>query len=455
MKRIYVFILGIMLVALMQTLVFALIPPPPANQLIGAYDTNFANLTQDNCRVCHSSGLPDRHHFLVPTKYQCMNCHPVTTNPDGSTSITIIRECAQCHGTSFNGMNIRIPHHETAVAQDRRCKTCHGDLVDDYDDGHVIPTYEISMVTPDTKYKEINTSTGKKWGGCESCHEQNTTVSPMIYNNNKTHHRLGSLSGFNPPNSSKCVTCHDTHSGQFGSDSIRYCERCHSYDSLHNIQYDYINTKNSMGYGHIGENWDCNGCHAWYEAGGMAPGTGIIIPTIAGFSPTEMLEGSSTVLTISGKDLMTTINNVTFSSVVIITDGINPITLVPSTITTDQMVVIVPALNKGVYGIYALKNGTVVSNRLAITVAPKVTISSAKKSSNAVKITGSGFGTYDPTYKSMVNVTVKSKGGTLRSVNISSWSDTSINVVSNDTVSGDTAIVNSIYGTSSARVTGK
>src|SRR3990167_4165356 len=119
MKSIYVFILGIMLVALMQTLLFALIPPPPANQLIGAYDTNFANLTQDNCRVCHSSGLPDRHHFLVPTKYQCMNCHPVTTNPDGSTSITIIRECAQCHGTSFNGMNIRIPHHETAVAQDR------------------------------------------------------------------------------------------------------------------------------------------------------------------------------------------------------------------------------------------------------------------------------------------------------------------------------------------------
>ena len=459
-------ILGVGIVILTQTLVFALIPPPPANQLLGVYDTNFANYSEGKCRNCHTSGgtvydpakvnkstngVPDRHHMLVVTgKYGCQDCHPVVNG----NQITMVRDCMQCHGITFNNISIRIPHHETQDAQNRHCSYCHGNLVDDYDDSHYIPPYNISEVTPDTKYKIINASTGKKWGGCESCHEQDMSVTPMIYFNNKSHHRLGSLSGFNPPNNTKCITCHDLHGSQLGSDSVRYCERCHAVKSLHNIQYDYINTSNSLGSGHIGANWDCNGCHAWYVTGGVAPGADIIIPSIESISTSKIYEGSSVALTISGKDFVTTMDSKTYSSVIVITNGINPITITPSSITASTMIVTVPSLSKGGYGIYALKNGTVKSNKMSLTVVPKVIVSLAKKSSNNLKITGTGFGPFDPKYISMVNVTIN-KGGIFRSANITSWSDSSISIVSKDTVTGDVATVNSIYGANSTIVTGK
>lgn len=452
----YILISGILLVLTMQTLVFALIPPPPVNQVMGVYDTNFANLTEIKCRGCHSSGVPDSHHKLVPTgEYVCMNCHPVVTNPDGSPNITMPRDCLRCHGTTFNGLNIRVPHHETQIAQDRHCSFCHGNIVDDFDDGHYIPEYNVSLVTPDTKYKIINSTTGKKWGGCEACHEADATLTPPVYFNNKTHHRLGSLSGFNPQNVSKCATCHDTHSSQYGPDFIRYCERCHATRSLHNIQYDYANTSSKSGYGHIGNNWDCNGCHAWYVAGATAPGTDVIVPTIAALGTGRVYEGETTLLTIHGKDLVTSVNGVTHSSVVVITNGTGTNVLTPGSITPDNIVVTVPALNRGAYGIYALKNGNVKSNRLPVTAIPKVIIKSVRKNGSNLEISGSGFGPYDPAYKDFVNITVTLvKKGTVkyRTVEINGWSDTLIRVISGDTAAGDTAMVNSIYGTSSAKV---
>jgi hypothetical protein len=43
----------------------ALVPPPPANQLLGIYDTTVNNFNETICRGCHTSGLPDRHHILT------------------------------------------------------------------------------------------------------------------------------------------------------------------------------------------------------------------------------------------------------------------------------------------------------------------------------------------------------------------------------------------------------
>lgn len=426
------------------------VSPPPVDQKMGVYDTLFSNIAENNCRGCHALGVPGAHHNLVPTgEYGCTNCHPVLTNGSG---ITLIRDCIQCHDTTFNGIVIRRPHHETQAAIDGHCKTCHGSLVDNYDDGHTIPTYAPSIMTPDTKFKVINQTSGRKWGGCESCHEENATASPPIAFNNKTHHRLGNLSGFRNQDVSKCSMCHDTHDGVYGSDSIRYCERCHGTASLHNIQWDFGNTSQLTGYGHLGPN-DCQGCHAWYVAGSLGPGFDLIVPTIGSLSTNKVFEGSDTVLTIYGDDLVTTIDNVTRSSVVVVSDGTNNVTITPTSITPSEIVVSIPALDRGLYSIYALKDGNIESNKKPVVSVPKVIISSARKvNSTNVLITGSGFGTYDPAYNNWTNVTIK-RGSTIRSLQIISWSDTSINVLSTSTRTGDTATINSVYGTNSSTVT--
>jgi hypothetical protein len=376
------------------------------------------------------------------------------TDPDGSQNITMLRDCMQCHGTTFNSMNIPKPHHETQDAQDKHCSSCHGNIVDDYDDGHYIPAYDVSLVTPDTKYKVINASTGKKWGGCEACHERNITMDPPIQFSNKTHHNLGSVSGFNPPNNSKCATCHDGHHSPYGPDFIRYCERCHATKSLHNIQYDYINTSGLLGYGHIGNDWDCKGCHAWYVAGGIAPGTDVIVPVITSLITNKVLEGETTMLTIQGSNFI----GIDQSSVVVLTNGINLMTLTPGSITASEIVVSVPALSKVDYGIYALKNGNVKSNRLPMIVVPKVMINSAEKNGSKITINGSGFGLqYDPLFDYYINVNIEKIGKkgtvTLRNVEITNWSETQIEITSVDAITGDIATVNSIYGTNSTEVT--
>lgn len=451
MKIKVIIIIIIFIIALIsQGLVFALIPPPPANQNMGVYDTLFVDFTESKCRGCHASGVPAAHHNLVPTgEFGCTNCHPVLANGSG---ITLIRDCIQCHDTTFNGMTIGRPHHESQDALNGHCKACHGSVVDNYDDGHYIPTYPPTTMTPDTKFKVINQTSGRKWGGCESCHEQDLTASPFIASNNKTHHRLGNLSGFRNQDTSKCSMCHDLHNATFGPDSIRYCERCHGTTSLHNIQWDIVNTSSLPGYGHLGPN-DCQGCHASYVAGSLAPGSDLIVPTIKSLSTNNVRQGQATAVTIKGDDFVTTVDGVTRSSVVVVTNGTNNVTITPTSISHDQIVVTIPALTKGQYAIYALKDGNVESNRRPLVSGPPVIISTARKvNSTTVIITGSGFGTYDPAYKNLVKVTIK-RGSTIRSVQIKGWSDTLINVLSTSSTTGDTATVNSVYGNSSKLIT--
>jgi len=127
---------------------------PPVFQSIGMLDTVSQSLAEADCRNCHVSGVPDRHHVLydqlvadpsivpypqfnIPDPggdlYSCMSCH--------SDTFVLERDCLQCH-------NAGSPHHTTQDAVDRHCTACHGDLVDDFDDGHYIPTYAASLVTP-------------------------------------------------------------------------------------------------------------------------------------------------------------------------------------------------------------------------------------------------------------------------------------------------------------------
>ncbi len=419
--------------------------PPPVEQRMGMYDTLFTTLTETNCRNCHASGVPDTHHVLVGpnTQYGCLNCHPI--QPNGS--MIVVRDCIQCHDNIFNGMTIRRPHHETQAALSGRCMTCHGSVVANVDDGHYISAAPPSSMTPDTKYKVINQTSGRKWGGCESCHEQDLNASPFIAFNNKTHHRLGNLSGFRNNDNSKCELCHDLHNASYGSDSIRYCERCHSYDSLHNIQWDYPNTTSQSGYGHLGPN-DCQGCHASYVAGNLAPGADYIVPSIASLSTNKVLEGQYTTLRISGDDFITTIDGITkLSDVIIVSNNSNSYMLTPINMSEHELIVTIPPLNRGLFMLYTIKNGTFESNRRPLISAPPVVITSATKINSDVIINGSGFGEHDSAYHDYTNVTIN--GNEVLPEQVTNWSDTLITVDSPSSMVGDMVTVNSVYGTNS------
>jgi hypothetical protein len=51
-------------IALITGVAMANVPAPPVNQILGFDDTEFNALTEADCRVCHDSGMPDRHHML-------------------------------------------------------------------------------------------------------------------------------------------------------------------------------------------------------------------------------------------------------------------------------------------------------------------------------------------------------------------------------------------------------
>ena len=428
-------------IILLVSIVMAVIPPPPVNQYLGITDTTFNAFTETECRECHTAtgtaigedpnpnSVADRHHLLVPSgEYGCIDCHPVL--PD-SSGISITRDCLQCH--------LATPHHETVDAQARHCSACHGSLVDDFDDGHYIPTYPVSLVTPDTSYKVLNETTDKKWGGCEACHEGDATQTPPINENFETHHNLGTVSN----------TCETCHFGD-GALNIRKCEDCHGVKSLHNIQYDYVNTSGMLGYGHIGANWDCNGCHAFWDAG-TAPMEGLIIPEIESVSADRLVAGQQTVLRLEGTNFVTTTGSTTYTSDVVVDDGTGLVTLTPDSITGSEIVVTLPALDAGVYGLYVVK-ADMKSKLAPIVVSPDVTIESAVDGDNVV-ITGSGFGDrLDAPWDTMVSVTIQHptrKKTVELPTDIVSWSDTEIVVNCPDASSGDQVTVNALF--SSAR----
>ncbi len=416
----------------------AAIPPPPANQDLGIYDTVCGEFAEEDCRACHSSGVPDAHHLLVQNEgYKCTDCHPVQTDSDGGTGVEVIRDCVVCHKSS--------PHHGAPEAVARHCSHCHGSYVDDYDDGHSIPTYNPSLITPDTSYRAKDNATDKKWGGCEACHEPDSSAVPAIYSNPDTHHNLGDLS-------LECDMCHGNSDENLLN--IRKCEECHGVRSLHNIQYDYTSTQGQLGYGHVGDNWDCTGCHAWYVAYSDAPQTGPIIPGIDQVSPARMVAGEVTVVTITGTNFHNIVGGTNYTSDVVIDTGEEIITLTPDSITDSEIVVTVSALDSGRYGLYVVKS-EMRSKLVAITVAPPVTIDVATIEGDNVVISGVGFDEYGVSYEEYLGVTVES-GTVADAVDcaIVSWSDTKIVVTCPDARPGDLVTVDALYGLDSAKLSG-
>lgn len=269
----------------------ALVPPPPVNQNLGVQDKEFSAFVEADCRGCHmKSGttVSPVHHALLDSQnphykpdLTCMTCHRGTYDP-GCNCYTLVapHDCRVCHTSS--------PHHVSSWAAERHCSHCHGSLVTDYDDGHYIPTYSTSVVTPvpGCRVWTDETKTVCKSGGCQACHVASTSVSPSVASTAVLHHAA----------SKDCTLCHGAHN----LFDIRRCEDCHGIQSLHAVEFNAEANKGVPGWGHIGADEDCWGCHGWYSRGDLPPQIGVASPTVASIQPADVKSDADTEIVVTG-----------------------------------------------------------------------------------------------------------------------------------------------------------
>lgn len=382
--------------------------PPPVPQNLGIYDAKFTTFTRDDCLGCHVSDavLVPRHHNLITTKNMaCLDCH--TLIPDGTGGFTFadFRTCSNCHKAS--------PHHKTTYAVNKDCQHCHGSFIDNPGDGHYIPTYALSSVSPQPHGRQvINPTTGliETVQGCYACHQPNATaIDPKtnlvrpISSNADTHHGTG-IGAVDPLTNIKtgigeCTWCHNFIDP---SQTLRQCETCHGVKSLHNIQQKSATgtvTPGQMaaGFGHIGANWDCQGCHwSWYGNAASNPATAIV-PALKDQSAYTLAANVAAPLTLTGLSF-TNIggDGLTYNPSVVISNDTTSITLTPASFTDSEIQVNVPALVAGNYSLTVVKDG-VKSNLAKLVVTDPLAIRAAVISSgNTVTISGSGFGMNPP-----------------------------------------------------------
>lgn len=430
---------------------------PPVNQNIGMADVAIAALAEADCRVCHASGVPDRHHnlygdpipggSLVPypdadgdavpdTVYACLNCH--------ATDFSVERDCTVCHTSSG--------HHTTPTATSGDCVACHGDLVDNFDDGHYVPSYATSLVTPSRNLGDGDpaNSRGNLAGACDYCHDDDGLPTPVILTSMALHHAA----------SSDCAACHVGGSASTGTDGekMRQCESCHGPESLHNIQADsngggIVVGGEDAGYGHVGRDAgpsdsDCWGCHG-FAGVGLALPPAPTVPSLSSVNRQVVYAGEDTLVVLNGASLTNTAGGVFFESNAVLTaaDG-SSVTLARASVDNKALVVTIPGNTAaGNYKLRAVKNGTdgdpVASNSIAIQVIPRVSITNVKVADGIVTISGSGFSGYAA--GSDTSVTGRT-GTTTAKAKIVSWSDTVIKAKFGD-ASPEAITVKSVFGT--------
>ena len=425
--------------------------PPPVGQTLGLYDAKFTSFTDSECRHCHVGSLVNRHHNLINSENKaCLDCHSMISDGAGGFVFDDFRSCNKCHKTS--------PHHTTAAAAAQDCQLCHGSFIDNPLDGHYVPTYPVSSVTPMIDGREVNDGTGNvvTVQGCVACHQPNATaIDPAtntvraISSNADTHHGTN-IGNTQTGGIGRCEWCHNF--AQPGL-AIRQCESCHGVKSLHNIQ-----VKSSTGtvtpgaelagFGHIGNDWDCKGCHwSWFGNAATNPATAIV-PSLTGQSAYTLTAGKAAALTLTGASFTNVGgNSVTYNPSVSISNGTTSITLTPASFTDSEIQVAVPALLEGTYNLYVTKEG-VKSNLAKLTVIPQLAIKSVTLASKNVTISGSGFGSAPPAdYNSGLGVFV----GTTQA-KVISWSSTKIVVSIPSIKAGTQVTVRTLNGPVSAAV---
>ena len=277
--KVFTWMIGILTVSVVfgVCLCQANVPAPPAEQAIGLWDRSFNNMNASDCRGCHDDNVSDLHHQLINTKgLFCTTCHKMDCS-SGTCLFVPFRDCFLCHSQIAGQASV---HHLGQAARDGDCVSCHGKLVQNRDDGHYIPAYNASMVSP---RPSAGTGVNGK-GACDYCHSwgNDWSTSKLVYANKEAHHDTGMGQDYG-----KCVWCHDSQV-EAGL-KIRACEQCHAPQSLHNIQIDTNNDGKivpgaELPYrGHIGSNEDCLGCHGGtagqISIGGSSGGWALHNPT--------------------------------------------------------------------------------------------------------------------------------------------------------------------------------
>ncbi len=462
-----VFILGVVLVSgLFAGAMWGDVPAPPANQTLGMPDVLVGELTENDCRVCHASALVDRHHVLygqstpdgsqvpypdadgdgVPDAvYGCLNCHDSSFTPE--------RDCTVCHTSNA--------HHRTPAAKNHDCVSCHGNIVNNMNDGHYVPSYPISDVTPAVNHGDglpLN-NRGNGAGACNYCHDDDGLPTPIIEDNGDLHHATTyALDG-----ALDCLVCHEI----LDPLSIRTCERCHGPDSLHNIQADSPNPSNlgmivvggeDPGYGHVGRDFapgdsDCWGCHGFSVA--SAPNSGPIVPTVYSLDSAAIRAGANTAVSVFGASLINLAGGEVYQSKIELTaaDG-STTTLIPDLILDEgTLVVTIPGSTApGNYGVRAIK-GESISNPTALSVLPRVTISTVSIDGLIATINGNGFGGFAPgSGMKVMAVAVNGRTGKLVTIEgiVKSWTDTKI--VASFRYPPKSLTVTSVFGTAVRRL---
>jgi hypothetical protein len=355
--------------------------------------------------------------------YDCFSCHNMIWDPDTqSTQLEIFRNCIFCH---IQDPLAETVHHRTTKAKNLECTACHGPINDpridevtgEFVDGHIVPIYDPSLVTPcpsqtaclNVPYKELREDGA---GACDFCHAAGVVTDSQftdnfpppidVFTNGTNHHSTGIVPApFDDKGRAECSLCHNVGDPDAVAE-IRGCERCHGYQSLHNIQVDspmmptgMIEPGNEMPWwGHIGSNNDCQGCHG-FAGSASAPNTGPIIPDIGTLSAYNVIAGTDTSITISGNALQNMImgNLVTADVELTAADG-STTTLTPDAVSDLSMDVTIPGtLATGNYALRAVK-GSSQSNAAVISIIPGVTITGVDcdKKRGVLTVTGSGFG---------------------------------------------------------------
>jgi len=408
--------------------------------------------------------------------YGCLNCHEQDTS-GGIIAFVVERNCLACHVQVAGEGSV---HHMTDVAQGRDsplgdpdvgdCTPCHGTLVDDIGDGHLIPVYAPSLVTPvpGGGIGEPLNVYGNGAGACDYCHDFDglPPETRLIWSNRDTHHNTGVfLTETGATNQDACTWCHNVLLPD--PYKIRVCEGCHGYESLHNIAADtdsdpvcfydpadptaceVVVGGEAPGYSHVGNDSDCWGCHGNYDPT-AAPGGGPVTPYLSDADGAVMTAGEDTAFTVTGVALTNLVGDYRWVSDVILTAGDgSSVTLAPDSIDQNGLTVTIPGETAiGTYRLQAVKATPAVtyaaSNPVVISVKPEVRIDGVTNNGDTYTITGVGFGDAPPAgAEEYLNVQINGEAAAIQS-----WTDTEI-VASvsgyGAAAEGDTILVNALY----------
>jgi hypothetical protein len=241
------------------------------------YDTTYQYLQEADCRTCHGTNTAERHHNTEWAQQgQCLHCHQNYPNIS-----PVERNCvaAGCHSWNADVIGIEgngVWHHNSPEASTGQCIVCHDgvdqvlgpgcSLVDCPTDLNVLPSvYD-----------------------CENCHwEQsvsNQSGDPANPGHPSTFHHYDEWGGFvgfyeyhlpvlSPTTAlhmdsqgtvfPQCYMCHSLSGTSWDPDpgcswdpynleQIRYCQRCHTKEKLHEI---HVPVPPEQG-------WDANGWEA-------------------------------------------------------------------------------------------------------------------------------------------------------------------------------------------------